>query len=170
MGYVERHLLPGERVVYKTRLHWILFTGPVAVSVAGAALALWLRRWSEASPVWAVGAALFLVGLGWFIVRYVELRTSEFAVTSTRLIMKVGLVSRHTTELLLSKVESIAVDQGLVARLLNFGDLTVTGTGGAREAFRTVNDPIGFRNHVQHASLAVEPGRERRSDPSRPDR
>jgi len=79
--------------------------------------------------------------------------TSEFAVTTSRLILKVGLISRYTTELLLAKVESIGVQQGLIARLLNYGDLTVTGTGGAREIFRRVRDPIGFRNHVQQASL-----------------
>ena len=57
--------------------------------------------------------------------------------------------------LLLAKVESIGVQQGLIARLLNYGDLTVTGTGGAREIFRRVRDPIGFRNHVQQASLGA---------------
>ena len=94
-----------------------------------------------------------LVGLLWGLVHYVELMTSEFAVTTSRLIFKVGLISRYTTELLLAKVESIGVQQGLLGRLLNYGDLTVTGTGGAREVFRRVGDPIGFRNHVQQASL-----------------
>jgi uncharacterized membrane protein YdbT with pleckstrin-like domain len=96
-----------------------------------------------------------LVGLLWGLVHYVELMTSEFAVTTSRLIFKVGLISRYTTELLLSKVESIGVQQGLMGRLLNHGDLTVTGTGGAREVFRRVRDPIGFRNHVQQASIGA---------------
>jgi hypothetical protein len=52
-------------------------------------------------------------------------------------------------------VESIGVQQGLVGRLLSYGDLTVTGTGGAREVFRRVRDPIGFRNHVQQASIGA---------------
>ena len=83
--------------------------------------------------------------------------TSEFAVTSSRLILKVGLISRYTTELLLTKVETIGVQQGLMGRMLGYGDLTVTGTGGAREVFRRVRDPIGFRNHVQQASIGDEP-------------
>jgi uncharacterized membrane protein YdbT with pleckstrin-like domain len=96
-----------------------------------------------------------LAGLIWALVEQIELRTSEFAVTTTRLIFKVGLVARYTTELLLPKVESIAVNQGLLGRLLNFGDLRVTGAGGAQELFRRVRDPIGFRNHVQQASMAA---------------
>jgi uncharacterized membrane protein YdbT with pleckstrin-like domain len=88
----------------------------------------------------------------------VELMTSEFAVTNSRLILKVGLISRYTTELLLTKVETIGVQQGLLARVLGYGDLVVTGTGGAREVFHRVRDPIGFRNHVQQASLGTASG------------
>jgi len=36
--------------------------------------------------------------------------------------------------------------------MLNYGDLTVTGTGGAREVFARVHDPVSFRNEVQRAS------------------
>lgn len=155
MGYVERHLLPGERVLYKTRLHWVLFAKPVLVVLAGAILAVLLRQVQDPPWLWMIGGALALVGLLWSFVHYVEVMTSEFAVTTSRLIFKVGLISRYTTELLLSKVESIGVQQGLVGRVLNYGDLTVTGTGGAREVFRRVRDPIGFRNHVQQASLGA---------------
>jgi uncharacterized membrane protein YdbT with pleckstrin-like domain len=156
VGYVERHLLPGERVVYKTRLHWALFLKPGLVFVGGIALALVLRQVQDPPWLWMIGVAVALIGLGWGLVHYVELMTSEFAVTSSRLILKVGLISRYTTELLLTKVESIGVQQGLVGRVLGYGDLTVTGTGGAREVFRRVRDPIGFRNHVQQASLGGE--------------
>jgi len=152
---VERHLLPGERVLYKTRLHWVLFVKPVLVLLAGVVLTILLRQVQDPPWLWMIGAVVALVGLLWGLVHYVELMTSEFAVTTSRLIFKVGLISRYTTELLLSKVESIGVQQGLMGRLLNHGDLTVTGTGGAREVFRRVRDPIGFRNHVQQASIGA---------------
>ena len=153
MGYVERHLLPNEHVIYKTRLHWMLYGKPVVVIAVGAALALLLRKVQDPPWLWTIGAAVALVGLVWALVRYVELMTSEFAVTNSRLILKVGLISRYTTELLLTKVETIGVQQGLMARLFGYGDLIVTGTGGAREVFHRVRDPIEFRNHVQQASL-----------------
>ena len=102
--------------------------------------------------------AVVSIGLVWALVHYVELMTSEFAVTNSRLILKVGLISRYTTELLLTKVETIGVQQGLLARVLGYGDLVVTGTGGAREVFHRVRDPIGFRNHVQQASLGTASG------------
>jgi len=153
VGYVERHLLPEERVLYKTRLHWILMLRPFLLIALGL-LATGFAWWMEAPlALWYAGAAIAVAGLGWGLVRYVEMMTSEFAVTTVRLILKVGLVARYTTELLIAKVESIGVAQSLAGRVLGFGDLTVTGTGGAREVFRRVRDPIEFRNHVQRASI-----------------
>jgi uncharacterized membrane protein YdbT with pleckstrin-like domain len=153
VGYVERHLLPDERVLYKTRLHWILFARPALLVVVGVALAGLLWQVAQPAWLWYAGAVVVGVGLLWGLVRYVELMTSEFAVTTARLILKVGLIRRYTAELLLAKVESVGVQQGLVGRLLNFGDLIVTGTGGAREVFHRVRDPIGFRTQVHDASL-----------------
>lgn len=161
VGYVERHLLPNERVVYKTRLHWILFLKPFVVVLIGAALSALLWRVLDPPWLWYIGLVVVAAGLGWAFVHFIELMTSEFAVTSTRLIFKVGLIARYTTELLLAKVESIGVTQGLLGRVCNYGDLTVTGTGGAREVFHRVRDPIGFRNYVQQAS--VESGSSGRS-------
>jgi uncharacterized membrane protein YdbT with pleckstrin-like domain len=161
VGYVERHLLPNERVVYKTRLHWILFGRPAIVTLVGVALTVALGAVTGLEWLWYASLLVVLAGLGWAALHAVELLTSEFAVTTTRLIFKVGLIGRYTTELLLGKVESIGVQQTLAGRLLNYGDLVVTGTGGAKEVFARVHDPIAFRNHVQQASLhAFEPPRD----------
>jgi uncharacterized membrane protein YdbT with pleckstrin-like domain len=160
VGYVERHLLPNERVIYKTRLHWILFAKPAAVTFGAFALTVVLGAATRIEGLWYLSLLVIVLGLGWSAIHAIELLTSEFAVTTTRLIFKVGIVARYTTELLLGKVESIGVQQKLLGRLLNYGDLVVTGTGGAREVFLRVHDPIGFRNHVQQASLrAFEPER-----------
>ncbi len=93
-----------------------------------------------------------MAGALWWAIRWLEMMTSEFAVTSVRLVFKGGLVARNTTEMLLSKVESISVTQSLPGRMLNYGDLTVSGTGGAREVFARVHDPVSFRNEVQRVS------------------
>lgn len=155
MGYVERHLLPDERVLYKTRLHWIMFIRPALLTFVGAALTVALKRVPDPAWLWYVGLTVVALGLLWGAVHYVELMTSEFAVTTARVIFKVGLIARYTTELLLTKVESIGVNQSLAGRVFNFGDLTVIGTGGTREVFQRVRDPVGFRNHVQQASAPV---------------
>ena len=90
-----------------------------------------------------------------FIQPWIQRATSEFAVTSRRVIIKVGLVSRRTVEMNLEKVESIGVDQGIVGRILDYGMIEVVGTGGTREPFRAIRDPLGFRRAVTEATEAL---------------
>ena len=80
------------------------------------------------------------------IIRYV---TSEFAVTNKRIILKTGFLQRNTVEMLLTKVESIFVHQGLLGRLLDFGTIRVLGTGGGGTPFRNIAGPMELRAHVQ---------------------
>jgi uncharacterized membrane protein YdbT with pleckstrin-like domain len=68
-------------------------------------------------------------------------------------LIKVGLIRRHSLELLLQKVEGIGVDQGILGRILGYGTITVSGVGGTQEAFRMISNPLEFRRQVQ-ASLA----------------
>jgi|APDOM4702015191_1054821.scaffolds.fasta_scaffold24733_3 uncharacterized membrane protein YdbT with pleckstrin-like domain len=90
-----------------------------------------------------------------FILPLVARATSEFAVTSRRVIIKVGLVSRRTVELNLEKVESIGVEQTILGRILSYGTIVVVGTGGTKEPFRGIADPMGFRKAVNEATEAL---------------
>ncbi len=90
-----------------------------------------------------------------FIAPLVARATSEFAVTNRRVIIKVGLVSRRTVELNLEKVESIGVDQTIPGRIFGYGTIVVVGTGGTREPFPSIADPMGFRRAVNEATEAI---------------
>lgn len=87
-----------------------------------------------------------------FVAPLVARATSEFAVTNRRVIIKVGLVSRRTVELNLEKVESIGVEQTIPGRILGYGTIVVVGTGGTKEPFRGIGDPMGFRRAVNVAT------------------
>ena len=150
MGYVEGHLLPGEKVVYRARLHWIVFGWPVLVALAGVAL-LVLARDTPLAGLIALGFALVLAVSP--LLRYTS---SEFAVTDKRVIIKLGLVQRDAMETLLSKVEGIEVEQTIVGRILNYGTLIITGTGGTREPFQMIRAPMDFRRQVQAQTVALE--------------
>jgi uncharacterized membrane protein YdbT with pleckstrin-like domain len=78
--------------------------------------------------------------------------TSEYAITNKRIIIKVGLISRRTLEMNLSKIESVNVNQSILARLLGYGSIVVIGTGGTRETFHDIADPLVFRRKFQELS------------------
>jgi uncharacterized membrane protein YdbT with pleckstrin-like domain len=104
----------------------------------------------RASLHWIVFVSLKAL-LTLFIAPFVQRATSEFAVTNRRVVVKVGLVSRKTIELNLEKVESIGVEQTILGRILDYGTIVIIGTGGTREPFRSIRDPLGFRRAVNQA-------------------
>ena len=145
MGYIEANLLPGETVVQRARLHWIVFLKAIAVAVVGLAV-LFIQ------PL--VGAIIVGLALLMALPPWLERTTSEFGVTSKRVIIKVGLIQRRTLELLIRQVEAISVEQSLAGRIFDFGTITLTGTGGVRETFHNIANPLEFRRSIQSLSTS----------------
>jgi uncharacterized membrane protein YdbT with pleckstrin-like domain len=132
-------------VTYRARLHRIIYLFPFCLFLIAIAVAIAGGRWTA--------LALAVLALITMLPPWVRSISSEFAVTNKRVLVKVGLVRRHSLELLLQKVEGIGVDQGILGRILGYGTITVSGTGGTREAFRMIANPLEFRRQVQ-ASLS----------------
>lgn len=74
---------------------------------------------------------------------------SEFVITNRRVVIKSGFISRSTFEMNLSKIESVNVDQSVMGRILNYGSITIIGTGGTRETFHNIARPLAFRKAFQ---------------------
>ena len=94
----------------------------------------------------AFGVGLILLLWAWFICR-----TTELAITNRRIVSKSGIIKRTTIELRLDKIESIKVDQGIMGRILNFGSITISGTGGDQTPIERIADPLRFQKHFMCA-------------------
>lgn len=152
MSYVQEHLLPGERITYRAHLHKIIWVLPALLSLllmVGAGFAL------NADIPW-LAAGLVLVAVLPVLWAWIDYTSSEFAVTDKRVVIKVGWIRRRTLETMLGKVEGISVDQTIAGRVLGFGTITVTGTGGTREPFANIAKPLEFRRQVQAQVSASE--------------
>ena len=149
MSYVDKNLLPGETVEYRARLHPVIFLQSAAFAVLGIFFVGYGLANAGMSAFWMLGLVFLLYAAGVGIGRAVQYVSSEFAITNKRVLIKVGFIHRHTLEMLLAKVETVRVDQGLVARLLGYGTIVVTGTGGTNEPFKSIANPLEFRKQVQ---------------------
>ncbi len=160
MSYVEKHLIPGETIQYQTKLHWIVMLGHVAIATVFELLATTLLVASFSRPVGAKAmpshgavyvAALicFLIGAALFCIGLLKRGVTEMAVTNKRVIVKTGLAERRTTEILLSRIESVVVDEPAIGRILGYGTVIVRGTGGTPEIFEKIQHPLKFREQVQ---------------------
>lgn len=151
MSYVDAKLLEGERVMYRTRLHWKVFIPPLLFAAVIAAPLAWLELADRWNPLAWIPVGIVLL---WLVAAFVRRQTSEFVVTNKRVLMKTGVFTVRSIELLLSKVEAIVVHQSLSGRMLGYGDIVLSGSGGTQEPFSSIQTPLAFRNAVQAASDA----------------
>ncbi len=160
MSYVEKHLIPGESIQYQTKLHWIVMLGHVAIAAVFELLAITFLAAAFSKQAGAksmpsrsaeyFGALIcFLVGAALFCIGLLKRNVTEMAVTNKRVIVKTGLAERRTTEILLSRIESVVVDEPATGRILGYGTVIVRGTGGTPEVFQKIQNPLKFREQVQ---------------------
>ena len=132
--------------MHRTRLHGIVFASPVALLLTDVFLAITAppdsRSYIIVSGLFAMtGAILINYTMSWF--------TSEFVVTTRRVVMRTGFIRRVSLDLMLSNVDTVVVEQGALWKVANYGTVVVYGTGGARQRFRHVARPMTFLRAVQ---------------------
>jgi uncharacterized membrane protein YdbT with pleckstrin-like domain len=151
MSYVRSVLQPGENVRYATNIHWIVYL-PGLLLLILAAVVYWFGHRPVAigaAFIWDVLAGVVLLAAAvWLFIGWFRRWTTEIAVTDRRIIYKRGFIRRHTVEMHLDKVESVDVEQSILGRIMNYGDISIHGTGAGIEDLKNIGSPIAFRNHV----------------------
>ena len=157
MSYVENNLIPGEKLMYRTGVHWSVLFGPaiIALILAVPTMAILAFRDEIVAKGISVNAAdiaaaaFIVVAMAIFGYSVVQKNATEIAVTDRRVIIKTGMASRRSLEIMLAKVESIGIDETLMGRMLGYGTVVIHGTGGTPEPFRKIAHPSEFRMAVQ---------------------
>lgn len=151
MSFIDNNLLASERVIYRARLHWIIFINAAMYLLLSVSLCVFILLQSEESSqaLWYLSLFSLALALGSAISSLIRYKTSEFAITNKRVLIKVGFIRRHSLEVLLHKVEGIGVNQSVLGRIFRFGTIIVSGTGGTKETFDLIASPLEFRKQVQ---------------------
>lgn len=130
MRYIDESLAPGETIIQRGKWPTIYWVG------AWAALLL---------------LGIILVGVFIFIGLVVKMKSTDFAVTNRRVILKEGWLNRRTHELAVESLEDVSLDQTIWARLFGYGRVVVTGTGEATIVFPPMGRPVEFRRAIESA-------------------
>lgn len=167
MSYIDNNLLPDEKIIFRTKKHYIVFLVPVIFLIVSlffctdnhithnidntlSALSSSIPLLSKAHFLPALVFLLAAVFSG--IQQWILYQVSDYVVTNKRVIMREGLVQRSVSDLRLSTISNVNIDQGLLAQLLNYGNITINGFGGSADQFMQVNAPGEFQRSV-HAQL-----------------
>lgn len=157
-SYLQTLLMRDEHIVHAARLHWVIYINAIIFTCIGWALAhfnpvnlLWQyarfqlpEQWMEQGLHYLV-MLIVILGVGMIFEAYLRQSRTELVITNRRVMVKFGLVSRHTVELFLSKVEGANIEQGVLGRLLGYGSIHVKGTGTGMTPIDNIANPEIFQ-------------------------
>ena len=158
-SYVESVLAPGEKIVHRAAIsHWrFLLSYLVGGACFVAAVAVLLLAQNRTDIPAAVAAIPLAIGIIVILSALIQRSTTELVLTDRRIITKRGLISRDTVEMNLNKVESLHVNQSLLGRMLDYGDVTVVGTGSSLEPLRGIANPLELRIRLGEVAESPAP-------------
>jgi len=152
MAFPRRLLIDGEELVLDLRPHWVALVGPIAVTIL--VIVGWILAFLYApedgsgrtAVIWA-SLAIGLLVLIWYPLRaFIAWATSNFAVTSDRIIHREGFLAKHTMEIPLEAINDIRFQQSLFERMVGAGDLVIQSASEfGRNVFANIRNP----EHVQ---------------------
>jgi uncharacterized membrane protein YdbT with pleckstrin-like domain len=148
VGYVTNNLMSNEQVVHVGKVHWFIFVPSIVTLL----IAIWVLNLDNKVLRNDIKSLIVFLLFVSFIIDFIRALISkistELAVTTKRVIAKIGFISRKTVELNHNKVESFNVDQSIFGRIFNFGTITVCGTGGGKTPIPNISDPLEFRRQA----------------------
>jgi len=138
VAFPRKLLNEHEEVILDLRPHWSYFLGRALVLLLAVVsfVAVAVSIENDVLP-WVLGL-LVLIALGRLVLHYASWTTTEFVVTTDRLILRAGIVSKKGMEIPLERVNTVFFSQKLRERIFGFGDLVIE-SGGERGQ-QVIND------------------------------
>ena len=174
MPFPRRLLIEGEELILDLRPHWIALVGPTIVTllvVAGYLVAVAYAPDEGAGRsvvVWG-GLVLAAVILIWYPVRrFIDWATSNFVVTTDRVIHREGFIAKRSMEIPLEKINDVRFRQSVFERIIGAGDLILESAGEfGRNVFSNIRDPEHVQKTIYHQG-ELNQEREMRPGPAAP--
>jgi len=140
MAYPDELLVEGERVVLHTHPHWKMLIGPILVFLVTVGVAAFLAAVVSAQSwawiAWIALAVVAVVLVGRFtVLPFVRWRTTHFVVTTRRVLVREGLVSRSGMDIPMTRINTVQFRHTVLERMLGCGTLVVESAS---------DDPLEF--------------------------
>jgi uncharacterized membrane protein YdbT with pleckstrin-like domain len=157
MPFPPHLLTDDEELILDLRPHWWFLapSGAVLVVVVLLGLTAMVRDWESwvSMPI----GVMVLGALGWFVVRYLLWNTTNFVVTSERVISRTGVVSKRGIEIPLDRINTVFFNQSIFERMIGAGDLGIESAGeGGRQTFTDIRKPSLVQNEIYRQVESLE--------------
>ena len=166
MSYADTLLAKDETIVYRARQFWLApvsdARNPLLLLLLGIVLALvehQVLNWSLRSIAGFVDLILILVALVWIAIVYLTWRSEEYIITSRRVLKVEGLLDKKSGDSSLDKINDAVLKQGLLARMLHYGDLEVlTANEEGIDRYQMLANVVEFKKAMLNAKNYLDDG------------
>jgi uncharacterized membrane protein YdbT with pleckstrin-like domain len=142
VAYPRKLLGPNEEIVEDLRPHWWFLVRPVLGLVITIAIGIALLGWNDVEVLDWVGGILVLLALGYFVYKYVQWISTNFTVTTDRVIYRSGVLTKSGIEIPLERINTVFFNQTIFERLIRAGDLAIESAGETgRSEFSDIRHP-----------------------------
>ena len=157
MPFPRKFLNENEQVILDLRPHWSFFAGPAAALLASLVLALVAAAWTSSEVVRLISLVLVLVALVWCFARWARWYTTNFVVTSDRLIYRHGVFAKRGQEIPLERLNDVSFHRTLIHRILGAGDLLIESAGErGQQPFDHIAHPERVQNIIHREIEAAQ--------------
>ena len=144
MSYITKNLTANETIQTTFNFHWIAKFNAWLIMFIGVMFLL-ISLAADSNGMLYTGGAFVAFGAYMLLALY----KTEQAVTSKRVVLKTGIIGRNTEEMRIEKIETVELKQGIIARMMGYGNVQITGTGNSRVLFRTVKNPAAVKVAIE---------------------
>ena len=137
---INRYLLPHERQVITVHQHPAVLIRPIFELLVGLAIAGWLTN----SVAHGNGTVILIIWILWALlllrtgVKVFEWNENYFVVTSQRMLLSTGLVTKKVNMMPLAKVTDMSFQRSTLGRILGYGEF-ILESAGQDQALRIVD-------------------------------
>jgi uncharacterized membrane protein YdbT with pleckstrin-like domain len=157
MSYEQRLLASNERIVFKTRQHWIVLAHQAVINLVPV-LILGLGILLLVPLFWPIIFAVVLLAIPVvrFVVFVLKWWNEQHLITNRRVIQTEGMITKHVIDSSLEKVNDVVLTQSVWGRLLNYGDVEImTASEIGVNKMQRINDPVGFKTAMMDQKAAM---------------
>lgn len=162
MPYPKKLLNDYETVALDLHPHWWSFSEPAAALIGSMILgvvSLVVLDGDTGRAVNYIALVLIVVSAIWLILRYLKWSTTNFVITSDRIIFRSGVIAKSGIEIPLERVNNVLFSQSIFERILGAGDLLIESGGeDGQQRFTDVRHPERVQNLI-HAQMEQNEGR-----------
>ncbi|EWT05579.1 hypothetical protein N864_03780 [Intrasporangium chromatireducens Q5-1] len=152
MGFPENVLARGEKVEKSLHPHWLTVALPTVVAVMllaiGVAVAVLTPDDRTGNTIqWVVVAIIVLAAIPLVLVPFLRWRTTHYVITSHRVMVRRGILTKSGKDITLSKITDVSFEQTLLDRIINAGSLRIESAG---------DSPDEMLRNIPHSNVAQQ--------------